>query len=49
MILVSLCEENGSGDWVQLFPPHLHCSELFACGMLRSAEMRKKKKKSLFS
>lgn len=34
-------EENGSGHQVpmQHFPHHLHCYELFVCGMLKRAEM----------
>lgn len=51
MIFISFCEEKGSGCWVQHFPLHLHCSGLFACGVLRRTEMKKKqnkKKQKLF-
>lgn len=44
MILISFCGENGSGHCVQHFPAHLHCCELFACGMIRRTAIGREKK-----
>lgn len=44
MILISFCEENGSGHCVQHFPPRLHCCELVACGMIRRTAIGREKK-----